>query len=65
MRTCEREITKEIYEKAAANNGIIPESAYSDIFSEAEVIGYGVYFARAFCVGGKYLVQYQLGDSCD
>lgn len=65
MKTYEKEIPKEIYDQAAANNGNIPESTYSDIFSTSELIGYGVYFVRALQKDGKYFVRYQRGDSCD
>lgn len=65
MKTYEKEISKEIYEKAVANNGIVLDSAFSDIFSISELIGYGVYLVRAFEKDGKYFVRYQRGDSCD
>lgn len=65
MRTYEKEISKEIYDKAVANNGTVPDSAYKDIFSVSELIGYGVYRVSAFEKDGKYFVKYQRGDSCD
>ena len=65
MKEYEKKISKEIYDKAVANNGIVPESAYSDIFSVSELIGYGVYLVRPFEKDGKYFVRYQRGDSCD
>ena len=65
MKEYEKEISKEIYDKAAANNGIVPESAYSDIFSVSELIGYGVYLVRPFEKDGKYYLIYLRGNSCD
>lgn len=65
MKTYEKEISKELYDKAIANNWTIPESAYSDIFSIGELAGYGVYHVRPFEKNGKYFVRYQLGDNCD
>lgn len=65
MKTYEKEIPKDIYDRAAANNGIVPESAYSEIFSVSELIGYGVYLVRAIQKDGKFIVSYQMGDSCN
>lgn len=66
MKACEKEISKEIYDRAVlTNHGIIPESDMTEIFPQSELSGYGVYFPRAFERDGKYFVGYKLGDSCD
>lgn len=66
MKTYEKEITKEIYDRAVlTNHGIISESDMTEIFSQSELSGYGVYFPRAFESDGKYFVGYKLGDNCD
>lgn len=59
MREIEREITEEQYRKATE------EHDATGIFSEAEVIGYGVYCTRYYKHDGKYFVKYELGSSCD
>lgn len=54
-----RQITEEQYFKA------VNEHDATDIFSEREVCGYGVYNERFYQTDGKYYVRYQLGSSCD
>jgi len=59
MVPIKREITKEQAEK------VIHENDWSNIFSQSEVCGYGVYGERVREEDGKYYVEYYRGDSCD
>jgi len=65
MVHCEREISKEIYDRADGYNGLIADEDKEKVFSVAELCGYGVYLPRAFERDGKYYVSYERGDSCD
>ena len=65
MKDMEREIPKEIYDRAIANHGCIISDDYSKVFSVAELIGYGVYNDRVVKHGDKYYVRYEIGDTCD
>lgn len=65
MSSCEREITKEQYERAMKNNGYIADEDGKDIFTISEMCGYGVYLPIAFERDGKYFVSFELGSSCD
>ena len=60
-----REITKEQYERAMQQNGYITTADEKDIFTEAELCGWGVYSAKATMQDGKYYVKYRLGSTCD
>jgi predicted transcriptional regulator len=59
MKRFKREITKEQYDRAVNDHDA------SDIFSQAEVMGYGVYDEHYFEEDGKYYVSFELGSSCD
>ena len=56
----EREITKEDYE--AIQKG---EKSVYDFFSTAEVCGYGALPFRPKEQDGKYIIPYNMSDSCD
>lgn len=60
-----REITKEQYDRAMQHSGYIAEEDKNDIFTEAEIWGYGVYSPKVCEESGKYYVRYELGSSCD
>lgn len=69
---CKKEITKEQYERAwAERNGYITKADMEDIFTQSQLIGYGVYSPVASKeyneVTGEttYCVHYHTGDSCD
>ena len=62
---CKKEITAEQYKRAMWNNGFIAECDKPDIFTDAELHGYGVYLAKAYADGGKYICSYRRGESCD
>lgn len=59
MVPIKREITKEQAEK------VIYENDWSNIFSQSEVCGYGVYGERVREEDGKYFVEFYRGESCD
>ena len=59
MVPIKREITKEQAEK------VIHENDWSNIFSQSEVCGYGVYGERVRDEDGKYFVEFYRGESCD
>lgn len=54
-----REITKEQYDRATK------EHDAKGIFTESEVMGYGVYDIKWIEQGDKYFVRFQLGSGCD
>ena len=63
--SCEREISKEVYDRAVKNRNFIAKEDEDTVFTEAERWGYGVYGDRVFEKDGKYFVAYERGDSCD
>lgn len=65
MRSCEREISKEVYDRARQNRGYITPEDTKNVFSVSELIGYGVYGDQVVERDGKYFVLYERGDSCD
>ena len=65
MRYCEREITREQYERGKANNGYLVDEDRSAVFTLAEMCGYGVYTPCVACVDGKYICRFYMCTSCD
>ena len=71
MERDERPITKEQYDRAMLNHGYIDEVDMPDIFSVAEICGYGVYSPVAHkkyneeTKTDEYYVGYMLGSTCD
>ena len=61
----EREITKDMYDRAIANRQYLAKEDYDKVFTTAELCGYGVYRAMVKEVDGKYVVVYHMGNSCD
>ena len=59
MRRVKRELTPEQYRNVTEKHDA------TGIFTAQEVMGYGVYCERYFQEGGKYFVEYSVGDSCD
>ena len=59
MTKCKKEITREQYINATEYHNA------KGIFTDQELMGYGVYGDYYFEDGGKYYVRYELGDSCD
>ena len=65
MRSCEREISKEIYDRAKANHGYIAREDIDKVFDISEQLGYGIYGDQVTERDGKYFVCYERGESCD
>lgn len=63
MTTRKREITKEMYDRA--KNGILADEDKWEVFSQAELCGYGVYGTYVIEEDGKYYTRYWLGSTCD
>ena len=65
LKTKFKEITAEQYERALQHNRYIAIEDRSDVFTEAELCGYGVYNTMVYKDGDKYMVEYETGSSCD
>jgi len=61
----DKEIPKDIYDRAMANNGRITEDDESEIFSRAILCGYGLYNTSVYEKDGKYFCSWYMGDGCD
>lgn len=55
-----REITKDQYDRYFKG-----ELDKSELHSEAEIYGYGVYWGNPYEKDGKYYMPYYMGDSCE
>lgn len=60
MRDCERRLTDEDLRKVKENDGDV----YC-LFSEAQIMGYGVYGAHIIELDGDKYLRFSMGDSCD
>ena len=60
-----RKITQEQYDRAMLNKGLLTKEDESDVFSIAEICGYGVYMPLVIENNGEYYVTFMLGSSCD
>ena len=56
----QRKISKEDYDEIKAGK----KSVY-DLFSAADVMGYGLVAYPPIEVDGEYIIQYHMSDSCD
>ena len=65
MKFCEREISKEIYDRAMENHGYIADEDMDKVFSVAEMLGYGVYSPVVSHYDDRYVVRFEMGDTCD
>ena len=69
MNYCNREISKEQYERAMRNNGRLTDEDMEQVFTQAELCGYGIYSQRVseglYLKKGHYFVIYEIGESCD
>ena len=61
----EREITKAQYDRAMENHGYLADEDMLDVFSRAELCGYGVYGAVVSHYDDKYVVRFEMGETCD
>ena len=60
MTDSRRELTKDQYDRYQKG-----ELKKSELFSEAAIMGYGVYLGVPYEEDGKYFVNYSMGSSCD
>ena len=65
MVNCSMEISKEVYDRAVANNGRITGDDEKKIFSVAILCGYGLYGTSVRETDGKYYCDYNRGNTCD
>ena len=65
MTVYTRKITKEQYDRAVNNNGMLTEEDEETIFTTSEICGYGVSVIGVVNNHGQYYVTFRLGDSCD
>lgn len=65
MKSCEREIPKDIYDRAMENHGYLTDEDMDKVFTTAELCGYGVYGAVVSHYADRYVVRFEMGDSCD
>ena len=60
MTTYQRKLSEEDLQKIMENDGDV----YC-LFSEAQIMGYGVYGAQIIMIDGQKFLRYSMGDSCD
>ena len=65
MTDYQREISKEVYDRAMEHGGCVTEADKHELFSEDALYGYGVYGCRVKEICGKYIMTFSMGDSCD
>ena len=65
MSKYRRKITEEQYKRALTNRGCICAEDMDDIFLPEEQCGYGIYCTQVDLQNGEYIVNFEMGDSCD
>ena len=65
MKECKREISKRDYDIAKKNNGYLTGEQKNRMFNANILMGYGLYSAKVYMDGEKYMLRYAIGDSCD
>ena len=65
LHYCRRKLTKEQYDRAANNNMCLTKEDYLNVFTESEIMGYGVYSEKIIEEDGEYYIQFLLGSTCD
>lgn len=65
MRDEWREITKDIYDRSQKFGGTMTDEDKNQVFSAAEMCGYGIYGCHTYQIGDKFFVKYSAGSSCD
>jgi len=63
-----KEISKEIYDNCkvfASGVRALSDEDTKKVFSQSELLGYGIYNAYVHEKDGKYFIKYDQGDSCD
>jgi hypothetical protein len=58
MTDYQREISKEIYDRAMEHGGCVTEADKHELFSEDAIYGYGVYGCRVKEICGKYIMTF-------
>lgn len=61
----DREISKEMYERALNSNGYLTKEDEEKVLSESERWGYGAYANKVRIENGKYLVSCYIYNYCD
>jgi hypothetical protein len=61
----EREISRDVYERAMKNHRRITTEDMCDVFSRAELCGYGIYDTYVIERNDGYYVLYEIGTDCD
>lgn len=69
MQTCTKELTKEQWEECTYVDQIgrrhIRHDKEDKVFSDAVIWGYGLYGTSCYEQDGKYICEYNIGNSCD
>ena len=65
MKQDVRTISREIYDRAMANNGHLASEDFCKVYSVAELCGYGVYGPQVFKEDGVFYCRCDMGTSCD
>ena len=68
METRTRELTKEQYNElmeASHGRGYVPEELKTKYFDLIILRGYGLYRTGVYKRDGKYILEYNVGTSCD
>jgi len=67
LNSVTRTITKEQYDEVISHNknGWVMNIDEQMFFTDALLIGYGVYGARAYKRNEEYFLDYTVGSSCD
>ena len=61
----DREITKEMYDRAKENSGILTKEDAETVLTVSERLGYSASARHVYQADGKYFVQCSRYNSCD
>lgn len=65
MTTAIREIDRDVYDRAIANDGRILQEDKERVWTQADLYGYGVYGYSVYEADGKCYVRFRTSTSCD
>lgn len=65
MERLERVITREVFERAMQNGRRLTAEDECEVFTRAELCGYGIYDTYVIERNGGYYVLYEIGSDCD
>lgn len=65
MERYEREISRDVYDRAMKNHRRITTEDMCDVFSRAEMCGYGIYSTYVTERDGRYIVVFEMGENSD